>query len=89
MGALPKPVLDQARAAALRLLSRTGGALNLSLWAKALSRTADRAGLLLCGDVPAAFAGAKEMCDLDKDLVGFAFSSAHVMLRDKLGLSSG
>ena len=76
----------QARAAALRLLSR-GGGLNLSLWARSLSRTADRAGMLLCGDVPAAFAGAKEVGDLDKDLVEFSYSAAHVQLRKQLGLS--
>lgn len=76
----------QARAAALRLLSR-GGGLNLSLWARSLSRTADRAGMLLCGDVPAAFAGAKEVGDLDRDLIEFAFSSAHVQLRKQLGLT--
>ena len=75
----------QARASALRLLSR-GGGLNLSLWARSLSRTADRAGMLLCGDVPAAFTGAKEVGDLDKDLVEFAFSAAHVQLRKQLGL---
>ena len=66
-----------------------GGGLNLSLWARSLSRTADRAGMLLCGDVPAAFAGAKEMGELDKDLVEFAYSAAHVNLRSQLGLSSG
>jgi tetratricopeptide (TPR) repeat protein len=76
----------QARASALRLLSR-GGGLNLSLWARSLSRTADRAGMLLCGDVPAAFTGAKEVGDLDRDLVEFSFSAAHVQLRKQLGLS--
>lgn len=73
----------QARAAALRLLSR-GGGLNLSLWARALSRTADRAGLLLCGDVPAAFAGAREVGELERDLIEFAYSAAHVQLRAQL-----
>jgi hypothetical protein len=76
----------QARAAALRLLSR-GGGLNLSLWARALSRTADRAGMLLCGDIPAAFVGAKEAGELDRDLVEFAYSPAHVKLRSQLGLA--
>jgi hypothetical protein len=76
----------QARAAALRLLSR-GGGLNLSLWARALSRTADRAGMLLCGDVPAAFTGAKEVGELDRDLVEFAYAAAHVQLRKQLGLA--
>ena len=86
IGKLPPAARTQARAAALRLLSR-GGGLNLSLWARSLSRTADRAGMLLCGDVPAAFAGASEMGELDKDLQEFAFGAAHVTLRSQLGLS--
>jgi hypothetical protein len=85
---LPAANRVQARAAALRLLSR-GDGLNLSLWARSLSRTADRAGMLLCGDVPAAFAGAKEIGELDRDLVEFAFSAAHVKLRAQLGMSRG
>jgi hypothetical protein len=83
---LPAQARIHARAAALRLLSR-GGGLNLSLWARALSRTADRAGLLLCGDIPAAFAGAREVGELDRDLLEFAFSAAHVQLRSQLGLA--
>ena len=82
---LPAQARIHARAAALRLLSR-GGGLNLSLWARALSRTADRAGMLLCGDIPAAFAGAKEVGELDRDFLEFAFSAAHVQLRNQLGL---
>ncbi len=78
----------QARAAALRVLSRSGGGLNLSTWARSLSRTADRAGMLLAADIPAAFGGAREVGDLDKDLVEFAYSAAHVALRGALGLSS-
>ncbi len=83
---LPNPVRMQARATAIRLLSRDKG-LNLSLWARSLSRTADRAGMLLCGDIPAAFQGAKDAADLDKDLIEFAYSAAHVQLRKQLGLS--
>jgi hypothetical protein len=85
---LPEPVRVQARTTALRLLSR-GGGLNLSLWAKALSRTADRAGMLLCGDIPAAFVGARESGELDRDLVEFAYSPAHVQLRSRLGIARG
>lgn len=88
VAALPQNVRVQARAAAMRLLSR-GGALNLSLWARSLSRTADRAGILMSGDVPAAFAGASEMGELDRDLQEFAYSAAHVNLRAQLGLSRG
>jgi len=87
IGKLEPEVRAQARAAALRLLSRSSTGLNLSAWAKALARTADRAGMLLCGDVPAAFAGAKDMGELDRDLVEFAYSAAHVALRSQLGLS--
>lgn len=87
VASLPPDVRTQARAAAIRLLSRSGGGLNLSLWARSLTRTADRAGMLLCGDVPAAFSGAKEMGELDKDLIEFAYSAAHVALRRQLGLS--
>jgi hypothetical protein len=83
---LPAQNRVQARAAALRLLSR-GGGLNLSTWARALTRTADRAGMLLCGDVPAAFAAAREIGELDRDLVEFAYSAAHVNLRQALGLA--
>ncbi len=84
---LPEATRTQARAAALRLLSR-GGGLNLSTWARSLTRTADRAGMLFCCDVPAAFTGAKEVGDLDRDLVEFAYSAAHVNLRHMLGLTS-
>ncbi len=86
LNALGDTARIQARAAALRLLSR-GGGLNLSLWARSLSRTADRAGMLLCGDVPAAFVGASEAGELDRDLQEFAYSVAHVHLRSQLGLS--
>lgn len=75
-----------ARAAALRLLAR-GNGLNLSVWSASLPRTADRAGLLLCGDIPTALAIAKESGHLERDLVEFAFSAEHVALRASLGLS--
>ena len=87
--ALDENTRVQARAAALRLLSRTGGGLNLSLWSRALARTADRAGMLLSGDVPSAFAGARDAGELDRDLIEFAYSAAHVNLRNQLGLTSG
>ena len=86
VSSLAEPVRVQARAAALRLLSR-GGGLNLSHWAKSLSRTADRAGMLVCGDIPAAFLGARDAGELDRDLVEFAYSAAHVQLRSRLGLA--
>ncbi len=74
------------RAAALRLLAR-GNGLNLSVWSNSLPRTADRAGLLLCSDVPTALAIAKESGHLERDLIEFAFSAEHAALRASLGLA--
>jgi len=85
LAALSEAARVQARAASLRLISR-GGGLNLSLWSKSLTRTADRVGMLLSADVPAAFAGATEVGELDRDLIEFAYSAAHVNLRSQLGL---
>ena len=44
--------------------------------------------MLLCGDIPAAFAGAREVSELDRDMLEFAYSAAHVTLRQQLGLNS-
>jgi tetratricopeptide (TPR) repeat protein len=87
VAALSPEVRGQARASALRLLSKSGGGLNLSLWAKSLTRTADRAGMVLSGDIPAAFVGAREVGELDRDMFEFAYSAAHVTLRHQLGLT--
>jgi hypothetical protein len=85
---LPPAAREAARASALRLLAKAGDGLNLSLWAKSLSRTADRTGLLLSGDIPGAFAAARELGELDRDLLEFAYSAAHVTLRQQLGMTS-
>lgn len=77
-----------ARAAALRLLARASS-IDLSHWARSLPRTADRAGLVLCQDIPTALAIAKESGVADRDLIEFAFSAEHVALRDSLGLALG
>ena len=87
VAALPEAARAQARAAALRLLSRGSPGINLSAWSKSLARTADRAGMLMCADVPAAFHGAREAGELDRDLVEFAYSAAHVNLRRRLGVT--
>ncbi len=63
--------------------------LNLSRWARALARTADRVGLLLCGDLPAAvrFAADGGVGDAADELIDFAISATHLSLRSQLGLS--
>lgn len=81
-------VLDQAQ----RLVSRitaTSQSLNLSRWIRALGRTADRVGFLLCGDLPAALrfmrdSGSGEGSD---DLIDFALSGGVLSLRAQVGLS--
>jgi tetratricopeptide (TPR) repeat protein len=74
-----------ARAVALRLLARSNG-LNLSVWSHSLPHTANRAALLLCGDIPTALRIARESGSLQQDLIEFAFSAEHAALRAALGL---
>lgn len=64
-------------------------ALNLSRWSRGLARSADRVGLLLCGDLPAAIRFAADVSGSAgaADLVDFAIGSAHLALRARLGLS--
>ncbi len=82
---LPSGQRNQLRALAQRFLAR-GQALDLSAWSRSLVRTADRVGLLLCGDVPAAFTAARELGDLHQDLIDFARSPRHAELRQALNL---
>lgn len=72
---------------AIAARSRT---INLSQWQRALSRTADRAGLLLCGDLPAAIRFLRDMSapsDAVAALIDFAVGLDHCHLREHLGLS--
>ena len=96
LGARARAVLLEEPADARRELSerlvrlaqaRTG--LNLSRWARALARTADRIGLLLCGDVQvaaraAAVVGGSEAID---ELLDWATGPEHLALRGRMGLS--
>jgi len=70
-------------------LTEASQSLNLSRWSKALARTADRVGLLLCGDLPAAVRFASDSAgeETHLDLVDFGVSSQHLQLRTALGLS--
>jgi hypothetical protein len=83
---LDEETRQKARGVALRLVSRSSS-FNLSKWARGLARTADRAGLLVSGDLPAARRFTGETSELDDDLIDFALSSAHLSLRAELGLS--
>ncbi|KAB2897622.1 MAG: hypothetical protein F9K40_12565 [Kofleriaceae bacterium] len=85
LDALDRGVRDQARVLAQRLLARSQDH-NLSRWAQSLGRTADRFGLLVCGDVPVAVRLAGSPAG-DGDLVDFARSEAFLRLRAALGLT--
>lgn len=85
LAALDRGTRDQARALAQRLLARSQDH-NLSRWALALGRTADRFGLLVCGDVPVAVRLAASPT-ADGDLLDFARSDAFLRLRAALGLT--
>jgi hypothetical protein len=85
LDALDRGTRDQARALAQRLLARSQDH-NLSRWAQSLGRTADRFGLLVCGDVPVAVRLASSGT-ADGDLLDFARSEAFLRLRAALGLT--
>lgn len=85
LASLDRATRDQARALAQRLLARSQDH-NLSRWALALGRTADRFGLLVCGDVPVAVRLAVSPT-ADGDLLDFARSEAFLRLRAALGLT--
>jgi tetratricopeptide (TPR) repeat protein len=84
LGVLSFDLRGQARGAVMRLVARQPE-LNLSKWGRALVRTADRAGLLLSGDLPVAMTAARELGGGD-ELVEFGTSRDHQQLRAKLGL---
>jgi hypothetical protein len=95
LGAAIRAVADlpeEARARAAELAGRIAGtrqSLNLSLWAQSLARTADRVGLLVCGDVVRAAAAVKAIGNdlVVSDLLDFATGPGHRAARAMLGLS--
>jgi CheY-like chemotaxis protein/tetratricopeptide (TPR) repeat protein len=70
-------------------ISQEHPSLNLSRWVRTLNRTADRVGLLLCGDLPTALRCLSETSDQDASnhLIAFAVSASHIQLRHMMGLS--
>jgi len=83
--AMERGVRDQARGLVQRLIARSPDH-NLSRWAQSLGRTADRFGLLVCGDVPVALRLAASPT-ANGDLLDFARSDAFLKLRAALGLT--
>jgi hypothetical protein len=72
-----------------RIIAGAQATLNLGRYGRALARTADRVGLLLCNDLSAAVriviaAGAP---GAENDLIDFALSDEYLAAREALGLS--
>ncbi|HUS67596.1 MAG TPA: response regulator [Kofleriaceae bacterium] len=63
--------------------------INLSRWTRAMGRTGDRVGLVLCGDLPAAVRFSRETAEAESllDLLDFAISPSFGKLRQQMGLS--
>jgi len=72
-----------------QLIANRSPNINLSKWARSLARTANRAGLLVCGDLPAATRFARDGgagSSLD-ELIDWALGSSFEYLRTQLGTS--
>ncbi|HWN70943.1 MAG TPA: response regulator [Haliangium sp.] len=80
--------LAQAQEVVARITTKSQS-LNLSRWVRALGRTANRLGLLLCGDLPAAVRFARDSGTTEgiDDLIDFAVSESFTEVRVQTGLS--
>lgn len=88
LATLPPKSLTRVKGLVGQLTQRSHS-LNLSQWSRALGRTADRMGLILCGDLPASvrFAQDSGSNDAIADLIDYAVGGNCWKLRDELGLS--
>jgi CheY-like chemotaxis protein/tetratricopeptide (TPR) repeat protein len=86
--ALPLTDRDKLGELAARITAARSS-INLSRWARALARTADRVGLLLTGDVPGAAAAVRALASAEAvdDLIDWAIGPDHLAARAALGLS--
>lgn len=86
---LEPPQIDQLRGLLMRFVEE-GGRTNLQRWSLATEKTACRAGLLLCGDLPTCMAllEAEEgaLGEQQKELLAFAVSERYFELRNVLGI---
>jgi CheY-like chemotaxis protein/cytochrome c-type biogenesis protein CcmH/NrfG len=88
LGAMPDD--EQARLRELvAQLSREKTSLNLSRWSRALGWTADRAGLLVCNDLPTAarIVGETQARGAEDELIDFALGPDYLEARELLGLA--
>jgi CheY-like chemotaxis protein/tetratricopeptide (TPR) repeat protein len=88
VSALAAPARDEVAARAARL-ANSRPSVNLSAWAHALSRSADRVGLAVCGDVVRAAAACRQLGGepAAASLLDWATSTEHRAAREQLGVS--
>jgi len=73
---------------ALTDITKNRASVNLSQWARGVAHTAERAGLLACGDPAAALAKKPDGSELSIELCDYAISGDHLQLRAALGVSA-
>lgn len=87
---LEPPQIDALRGHFLRFVEE-GGRTNLQRWSTGADKTACRAGLLLCGDLPTALSTLEaeegRFGELSKDLLVFSMSERYSQLRKQLGIA--
>src|SRR5262249_5649344 len=84
------PMLATELAPIIDRLSSRGAALNLSRWVRGIARTAERVGLVVCGDLPLAVKARAEdgaSPSVVNDLIDFSLSDELAMVRQALGLT--
>ncbi|MEM9488377.1 MAG: hypothetical protein AAGC55_04495, partial [Myxococcota bacterium] len=88
LAAMPPNVLGRAQTLVAQLTEHSGN-LNLSKWSRALARTADRVGLMMCGDLPAAVRFVRDSGSIEAvdALIDFAIGNNCWHVRDALGIS--
>lgn len=86
--ALAGEARDELRGRVARITGQSSS-LNLSAWTRALGSTADRAGLTLGGDLPAAVRFARDTTTgtAIEELIDYAVGPEHLELRAALGVS--
>ena len=91
-----QPMALASVSAAIEQIVAEPGRVDLVAWAASANQTADRAGLLLCGDVVAAIreilrAAETQGGDTEvsiKDLIRWCVGADHLDLREQLGLAT-
>jgi hypothetical protein len=91
-----QPLTLASATAAIEQIVADPGRVDLDAWAAGANQSADRAGLLLCGDVVSAVREVLRLAETQggdaegavKDLIRWSISSDYLDLREQLGLAT-